>query len=344
MVRGRGQSRVRRVLGLVSVTRHGVGVHVCSDDCTLASGFLALTFQIVRQVRVRGLSAPQLGVEVVGFGLSQLAGAVAVNGIEPNWLLRLLRSLVHERRKTGFEVDGVPIDVPRALRVTELVDMRSFEAQFDLLLILIDHMLTPLSILRVHHVQGCVLLAGDHDACPGDAGVVVASDVDCPVTTHAVVLVPLKCCIAHGVGQRGNAGIIARGDELLDDVRGKVPLLPVAPLRRDLAVFVAHRVFMTPHPVVVLERIDVVVLGQLIDDAVSLSAEISAVVTQVAKARVSRPSAGNVNRRIRLGIFSVDFHHVAREVRARGSKSPGCFAVFRGLGGVVIDLLSQVGE
>ena len=344
MVRGRGQSRVRRVLGLVSVTRHGVGVHVCSDDCTLASGFLALTFQIVRQVRVRGLAAPQLGVEVVGFGLSQLAGTVAVNGIESNRLLRLLRSLVHERRKTGFEVDGVPVDIPRALRVTELVDMRSLEAQFDLLLVLIDHMLTPLSILRVHHVQGCVLLAGDHDACPGDAGVVVASDVDCPVTTHAVVLVPLKCCIAHGVGQRGNAGIIARGDELLDDVRGKVPLLPVAPLRRDLAVFVAHRVFMTPHPVVVLERIDVVVLGQLIDDAVSLSAEISAVVTQVAKARVSRPSAGNVNRRIRLGIFSVDFHHVAREVRARGSKSPGCFAVFRGLGGVVIDLLSQVGE
>ena len=344
MVRGRGQSRVRRVLGLVSVTRHGVGVHVCSDDCTFASGFLALTFQIVRQVRVRGLSAPQLGVEVVGFGLSQLAGAVAVNGIEPNWLLRLLRSLVHERRKTGFEVNRVPVDVPRTLRVTELVDMRSFEAQFDLLLVLIDHVLTPLSILRVHHVQGCVLLTGDHDACPRDASVVVAADVDCPVTTHAVVLVSLKCCIAHGVGQRGNAGIIARGDELLDNVRGEVPLLPVAPLRCDLAVFVLHRVFMTPHPVVVLERVDVVVLGQLIDDAVSFPAEIGAVVTQVAKTWVARPGAGNVNRRIRLGIFSVDFHHVAREVRARGSKSPGCFAVFRGLGGVVIDLLSQVGE
>ena len=83
-----------------------------------------------------------------------------------------------------------------------------------------------------------------------------------------------------------------------------------------------------------------VVLGQLIDDAVSFSAEVGAVVTQVAEARVARPGAGDINRRIRLGVFGVDFHHVAREVHARGNESPGCFAVFRGLSAVVIDALS----
>ena len=87
-----------------------------------------------------------------------------------------------------------------------------------------------------------------------------------------------------------------------------------------------------------------IVLSQLVDDLVGLSAQIGRVVTQVAEARVAGPGAGNIDGCVRLRIFCVNFDEVSREVRLRRGESPGCLSICRGLGGVVINLLSQVSE
>ena len=131
--------------------------------------------------------------------------------------------------------------------------MRPLKAQGDLLLVLIDHMLTPLSILRVHHVQGRVLLAGNHDTCPRNASITLSTNRDGPIAADTVILISLKGRVAHRVRKRGNARFIPGGNELLDDSRGEVPLLPVAPLSSNLVILIAHGVFVAPHPVVVLQ-------------------------------------------------------------------------------------------
>ena len=253
VIRGRRKSRVGRVFRLVSVSRDGIGVHVGGDNRALPIGFLALTLKVVRQVSIRGLASPQFCVEVVGFGLSELRRSEAIDGIQANGLTGLLRRFVHQAGKSGLEVDGISVDVPRPLGIAQLVDMRPLKAQGDLLLILIDHVLTPLNVLRVHHVQGRVLLAGNHDACPRNASITLSSNRNGPIATDTVILISLKGCVAHRVRKRGNASLIPGGNELLDDIRGEVPLFPVAPLISNLVILIAHGLFVAPHPVVVLQ-------------------------------------------------------------------------------------------
>ena len=67
VIRGRRKSRVGRVFRLVTISRHGIGVHVGGDNRALPIGFFALTLEVIRQVSIRGLASPQFCVEVVGF-------------------------------------------------------------------------------------------------------------------------------------------------------------------------------------------------------------------------------------------------------------------------------------
>ena len=218
MIRGRRQSRVSCVFRLVSVARHGIGVHVSSNNRALPIGFLALALKVVCQVSIRGLASPQFCVEVVGFGLSKLRRSKAIDGIQANGLTGLLRCFVHQACEPGLKINGISVDIPRPLRITQLVDMRPLKAQGDLPLVLIDHVLTPLNILRVHHVQGRVLLAGNHDTCPRNAGITLSTNRDSPIATDTVILISLKGCVAHRVRKRGNASFIPGGNELLDDI------------------------------------------------------------------------------------------------------------------------------
>ena len=242
-----------RVFRLVTISRHGIGVHVGGDNRALPIGFFALTLEVIRQVSIRGLASPQFCVEVVGFGLSELRRSEAIDGIQANGLTGLLRCFVHQAGKSGLEVDGFSIDIPSPLGITQLVNMRPLKAQGDLLLVLIDHVLTPLNILRVHHVQGRVLLTRNHDTCPRNASIALSTNRDGPIATDTVILISLKGCVAHRVRKRGNASFIPRCNELLDDIRGEVPLLPVAPLSSNLVILIAHGIFVAPHPVVVLQ-------------------------------------------------------------------------------------------
>ena len=84
-----------RVFRLVSVSRHGIGVHIGGDNRALSVGFLALMLKVVRQVSIRGLASPQFCVEVVRFGLSKLRRSKAIDGIQANGLTGLLRCFVH---------------------------------------------------------------------------------------------------------------------------------------------------------------------------------------------------------------------------------------------------------
>nr|WP_240929606.1 hypothetical protein [Streptomyces coryli] len=322
----------------------GIGpVHVGGGDVRLAAGGRALLLQVLLDLGVVLEVRPQLGVEVVGAGLGEFAVAVAVDGVEADGVTARGQGgagLVGELGEAVRPVDLVAVLVVLLRPVADLVQVGAVEAhRGDRVLVLVDDVVLPAGVLRVHQVQD---LPGQHLVLPGVGAVGLAEQP--PVGADLGLVVVVERRVRHLVRQRGEAAIVSGVDVVAYGRGADGVAVPGRPGVGDARALVFDGLLVLPQPVVVLQRVDVVALRQLGDVALGLvRRDARAVEGQESEAGEAGPGAGYVDRGLGTAVAGVDLDEVAAVVRARRLHLPFRLPTGRFHGGLVDDV-AEVGQ
>ena len=248
--------------------------------------------------------------------------------------------------------------------LTERVNVRAGEVERLLLVhVLAGDVVAPALVVDVHHVlvarRLIHTLGGRYPplyaewAVPVGAVLVVQS----PLVFNFVRVVVVVGCVRHRVGKRGSADVVRGGHVAVDGRgRGVVVLVPERPLLLDVPG--CDGLLVAVLPVVVLERVEVVVLTELRDVVRRSVEQVGLVggvarqplgggrleVGEVAHAREARPTRGGVDGCFRVGAVPTGRgDEVPLAVLARRRVGPRGLAVFDG-GVARVDLSAEVAD
>ena len=266
----------RRVFGLVAGDDWLVVVHVgCQDDGF--AGLLPYVAGKVVDLLVRSAVLPDLAVVKVEIGVvyhivhspcpyaavDHVEGDGCVAAVVGGQGVDVLLSVVQFGREAVAQVNRVApvVVVGCAPVVPHLVQVDAVEVnRLDRLVELAEDVVLPVGVVGVKDPQvGIAVIVAKIEV---DLVGVTSVGKETPLWVDVGnLLVPLQAGIEHKVGHSCCVDVVRCGDEIANGAVGDWVAGPIVPGVIDGAVGARDDVLVTPHPVIELDSIDVIVFG-----------------------------------------------------------------------------------
>ena len=230
-----------------------------------------LLLQVALHFFVAFVGVPHFRVLVGRGSCGHVVHAKSINRVHSNGLLGGVHGLIDKCSKGFGQVDGdatcrghASLAIVAVSPIAELIQVGPIEPDvFGLVDVLGDDVRAPLLVGRIHDPQRGVRTIRQHFEGPGAAARAVGEP---PVRAHPVRFVTVESRIAHGVRVGVDGTPLGGVDKAFNGVSRHLLPTPRRPGGRDGVSLVGNRGLVAVHPVVELQGVDVVLLGEVVDD------------------------------------------------------------------------------